>query len=206
MADQLCTLAQVKARIRATDANDDVLLGELIDQVSDWIEDTTHRALVPQAGATYYVDTAPGSVIWIRRGIRVVTTLSIAATDQPDDGSGAYIAVAAADIILRPASIDRRIGWPATAILIKSATGTGRLSAALNGAKIVGDFGFAATPPAIQSVAIDAVVAAYTARGRPASSAIGADDTAVFPWATFFSRGSPQRATIERYRAGTGIA
>lgn len=200
MADQLCTAAQVKARLfpaGPADAVDDTLIGELIDQVSDWIQQYTLRKLVPEAGVTYVVDTGSGSGIQVPRGIRTVTAMSLASSDQPDTG-GTYTAVAAADILLRPLAIDRRPGWPATRILIRGALA--RLSAALNGATITGDFGFAATPPAIQAVAIDAVVAAYQSRKNGASGVIGAEGDAIVPWVSFFSRGSPQRATLDRFR------
>jgi hypothetical protein len=205
VADQVVTLAQVKARLEVTDVTDDALIGELIDELTDWLQDVTGRKLVPEAGATYYVDTAPGSVIPVRRGIRAVTSLSIAAADQPDVGSGAYTAVTAADVLIRPAAINRKPGWPGEFILIKGSTGTGRLSQALNGAKIVGDFGFATVPPVIQGVALDAIVTAYTSKRGGASDVIGADGIQIYPWAKYFSAGSPQRATVMRYRAGAGI-
>ena len=202
MADQLCTVAQVKTRARITDATDDTLLSELIDQVSDWIQDKTKRRFVPEVGATYTVDTMAGSTIEVRRGIRTVTSLSVAMTDQPDTG-GVYTAVAAADILLRPVALDRRLGAPPTVILIRGSAP--RLRQALNGAVIVGDFGYAVTPPEITSVAIDAVIAAYGARGKPASSVIGADGRAIFPWATFFTAGSPQSNTLARVGGVQGM-
>lgn len=204
MADQLCTSAQVKARVEVTDASDDTLISELIDEVSDWIQDVTKRKLVPEAAATYVVDTSSGSVIPVRRGIRAVTALGIATTNQPDTG-GVYTAVTLSDIVLRPQAIDRKPGWPAEFIMLLGST-LPRLKAVINGASITGDFGFAATPPVIQAVAIDAVVTAFNARQAGASDVIGADDTAIYPWAKYFSKGSPQRATIDRYRAGAGIA
>jgi hypothetical protein len=63
LADQVVTTAQVKARLEVADATDDTLISELIDELTDWLQDVTGRKLVPEAGATYYVDTAPGSVI-----------------------------------------------------------------------------------------------------------------------------------------------
>lgn len=202
MADQVVTLAQVKARLEVTDVTDDALIGELIDELTDWLQDVTGRKLVPEAGATYLVDTGPGSVIEVKRGIRAVTTLGIASSDQPDAG-GTYTNVAAADILLRPLAIDRKPGWPATRILIRGTSG--QLSAALNGARIVGDFGFATVPPVIQGVALDAIVTAYTSKRGGASDVIGADATTIYPWSKYFSKGSPQRATVDRYRV-LGIA
>jgi hypothetical protein len=201
VADQVCTTAQVKARLKITDATDDTLIGELIDEITDWLQFTTGRKLVAEAGATYVLDTAAGGVIPVKRGIRAVTSLGIATSDQPDTG-GTYTAVDAADVLLRPVAIDRKPGWPATAILIRNVVG--RLGATLNGARIVGDFGFATVPPTIQGVAIDAVVAAYRVRKAGASNVIGSEGTAVFPWSTYFAEGSPQRATVDRI-AGIGI-
>lgn len=208
MADQLCTTAQVKARLGITDATDDTLLSELIDQVSDWIQDYTGRKLVPDNAATYTFDTRQGNVLDIPYGIRSITSMGVAASNQPDTG-GTYQAVTAGDILLRPLAIDRRQGWPATQVRLK-ASPIGAyipLYTAANGATITGNFGFAATPPAIQSIAIDAVVTAYTVRGNGASAVIGADDAPAFSWATYFGPGSPQRGTLNRYRdRSRGIA
>ena len=206
MADQLVTLAQIKTRIFPTglvDATDDTLLGELNDQVTDFIQEFTGRHFIAEVAATYIVDTAAGSVIDVKRGIRTVTTLEVASSDQPDTG-GTYTAIAAADILLRPSPIDRRPGWPATRILIKG--NVGRLATALNGARIVGDFGFASVPATVQAVALDAVATAYTARQAGDSDAIGAEASPLAVWARYFARGTVQRDTLERYRAGAGIA
>lgn len=203
MADQVVTAAQVKARLEVTDATDDTLIGELIDELTDWLQDVTHRKLVPEVAATYVVDTGPGSVIEVRRGIRTVTALGIATTDQPDAG-GVYTAVSLTDVLLRPSPIDRKPGWPATRILIRNPS-IGRLAAALNGATITGDWGFATVPPVIQGVALDAIVTAYTSKRGGASDVIGGDGIQIYPWAKYFSKGSPQRATVDRYRAGGGM-
>lgn len=204
MADKLVTEAQVKTRLGITDATDDGLIGELIEQVTDYIQTYTGRQLVATSGVTYVVDTAPGSAIEVPRGIRAVTALSVASSDQPDTG-GSYTAIAAADVLLRPAPIDRQPGWPATSILIRGTYA--RLGRGwINGATVTGDWGFAAVPPAIQAVAIDVVTAAYVVRRQGASGVIGADETAVTPWAAYFAWGSPQRQTLLRYRAGQGIA
>lgn len=207
MADQLVTLAQVKARIFPTglvDATDDVLLGELIDQASDYIQGLAGRRFIAENAATYVVDTSAGSVILVRRGIRAVTSLGIATSDQPETG-GSYTAVTLADVLLRPQALDRRPGWPATRILLKGSS-YGRLRAALNGAQIVGDFGFAAVPPTVAAIALDAVATAYTARQAGDSDAIGADGSPVPLWARMFAEGTAQRDTLNRFRAGAGIA
>lgn len=202
MADQLVTLAQIKARIFPTglvDATDDTLLGELNDQATDWIQEFTGRRFVPVAAQTYVVDTIAGSVIEIPRGVRACTALAIASSDQPDTG-GTYTAVLAADILLRPSSLYRKAGWPATRIVIKGTTG--RLTTALNGAQLTIDEGFASVPPAVQAVALDAVATAYTARSAGDSDVAGADGSPIAVWARLFAPGTVQRSTLERYRAG----
>ena len=199
MADQLCTSAQVKARVGVTDATDDTLISELIDQVSDWIQQYVGRRLVPITSATYVRDTSYGYSFYFPQGIRAVTALSVAASSQPPSG-GTYVTVAATDYKLYPET--PAPGWPQTELrLLRAAVGTVRRFAdAENGLSITCTSGFTATPPDMQSVAIDAVVAAYTNRQDGASGVIGADVMAVTPWSEFFSRGSPQRGTIERYR------
>jgi len=205
LADQLATLAQVKARINpagVSDTVDDTLITELIEQVSDWVEHFTGRKLVPVTSTTYVVDTQSGYVLRFPIGVRTVSALGVnTSAHQPDTG-GSYTAVSAANILLRPTASELPSGWPATEIRISRAATTGPLRFANieNGASVTGTFGFAATPPDIQAVTIDAVVAAYQSRKNGASGVIGADGDAIIPWVSFFSKGSPQRATLERYR------
>lgn len=204
MAD-LTTLTRVKAQLKITDATDDTYLGTLITDLSDWIQEYTGRTLAPAAGVAYVVDTAAGSVIPFPRGVRAVTSLQVASSDQPDTG-GTYTAIAAADILLRPNSAYRKPGWPATEIWIRGSA-AGRLTTAINGASLVVDEGWAVTPPGVQRVVDDAVAAAYQARRAGLSGVIGADDNPMpVSWAQWFGWGSPQRQTLLRFRAGTGIA
>lgn len=201
MADQIVTTAQVKAQLGVTDATDDALISSLIDRVSSYIEATTGRKLVPDDAATYYVDTVYGHTIRVPRGIRTVTSLAVAATDQPDDGSGTYQAVTATDILLRPSAIERPEGWPATTIILRQSpiSTTVPLRTASNGAKIVGNFGFAAVPLELVGVAIDAVIATYIVRRNAAADAIGETDTSVI--ARYFGAGAAYRI-LRRYRGG----
>lgn len=204
MAD-LTTLTRVKAQLKiaTADTTDDVYLGTLITDLSDWIQEYTGRTLTPVAGAAYVVDTAAGSVIPFPRGVRAVTSLQVASSDQPDTG-GTYSAVAAADILVRPSSAYRKPGWPGTEIWIRGQYA--RLAQVVNGASIVLDEGWAATPPEVQRVVDDAVAAAYQARKAGGSGVIGADGTPVpIGWSSWFGWGSPQRQTLLRYRGGIGI-
>lgn len=198
MADQLATLSQVKARITISDTDDDALISELIDQVSAWVQGYTGRKFLPETGVTYVFDTAYGSVLSIPRGIRAVTSLGIATLSHQPDSGGVYTTITSANILLRPASGDRAPGWPATEIRLSRAS-TYVYGTIENGAIVTGDFGWSATPLDIQAVVIDAVVTAYNVRKMGASGVIGADDIAIPPWSQFFSRGSPQRGTLDRY-------
>jgi hypothetical protein len=203
LADQLCTTAQVKARLfpggASPDTVDDAMISELIDQVSDWVQHYTGRKLVPITSTTYIVDTNDGYVLRFPIGVRTVSALGIASTHQPDTG-GTYTSVTAANILLRPSGPDLPVGWPPTEIRLSRATTTFIFHAAENGASVTGTFGFAVTPPDIQAVTMDATVAAFQSRKNGASGVIGADGNAVVPWSQFFSKGSPQRGTLDRYR------
>jgi hypothetical protein len=206
VADQLVTLAQIKARIFPTglvDATDDTLLGELNDQITDLIQELTGRRFVAAAGQSYTVDTKAGSVIEVPKGVRAVTALGIASSDQPDTG-GTYSAVAATDILLRPTPLERRPGWPATRLLIRGTTG--RLVTALNGAQMTIDEGFVSVPPSVQAIALDAVATAYEARQAGDANAIGADASPLAVWAHYFGPGTVQYDTLMRFRGGIGIA
>jgi hypothetical protein len=206
VADQLCTTAQVKTRIfptGVTDATDDALISELIDQVSAWIETFTGRKLVPEVGATYVFDTEAGQVLRVPRGIRTITSMGVAPTVHQPDAAGTYTTIPAADILLRPKAVDLPIGFPATEVHLSRGTLAGTIRSfgrVDNGCTLTGDFGFAATPPDVAAVAIDAVVIAYSHRKDGSSGAVGPDDVPLPPWARFFSRGSPQRDTLNRYR------
>lgn len=202
MADQLTTLAAIKSRLSISDTADDVLLGTLNDQVSGWIEGYTGRKFVPETAVTYTFDTSAGYVLRIPRGIRSISAMGIASmTNQPDSG-GTYTAVTLpGSVLLRPRAQDLPEGWPATEVWLSRATNSTPLYGTIqNGVTITGNFGFAATPPEIEAVTLDAIASAYSVRRMGASGVIGADDTAVVPWVRFFSHGSPQRGTLDRYR------
>lgn len=205
MTDQLCTTAQVKGRIfqgGTSDGVDDALISELIDQCSTWITNYTGRKFAPDNAATYVFDTVEGNVLRVPYGVRSITSMGVNNTAHQPDSAGSYTTIPAADIILRPKAQDAPQGWPYFEVRITRGTITGTIThfgRIDNGCTITGNFGFASTPPDIVAVAIDAVVAAYAARGNPASAVIGADDIPVAPWASFFMKRSPQRATLDRY-------
>lgn len=206
MVDQACTLADVKAQLRITSAGDDAYITTLIQGVTDWMQSEAgaNRKLTDQGAATILFDTAAGSAIDVSRyGIRSVTTLSIATSNQPDTG-GTYTAVAASDIVLRPPAGDRLEGMPATSIVILGSSA--RLYDAINGASVQGSFGPSATPLRLARIACDAVCAAFQSRRAGASGVIGADQLSVPPWSAYFAWGSPQWRTLRAFRLTQGIA
>ena len=206
MADQLCTIAQVKARIfpaGVTDTADDTLLTELIEQVSDYVEQYTGRKLLAVSSTTYVFDTIAGYVLRVPIGIRTITSMGVNNLTHQPDASGTYTTVAATDYLLRPKVQDAPQGWPFMEVHISRGTLAGTITAfgnITNGCTITGTFGFATTPPDIQAVVIDAVVAAFQARKDGASGVIGANEGVLTPWDGFFGMGSPQRGTLDRYR------
>ena len=206
MADQLCTTAQVKLRILpagVTDTDDDALISELIDQVSDYIQQYTGRRLVPIASTDYLFDTISGYVLRVPIGIRAITFMGVNNLAHQPDSGGTYVTVTAADYLLRPKVQDLPPGWPFTEVWLSRGTLTGTIGSfgnVQNGCKLTMTAGFAATPPDIQGVAMDATIAAYQARKLGTSGVIGANEGALTPWSDYFSWGSPQRATLDRYR------
>lgn len=207
MADQFAPPATVRARIPGAVAGDDALLQTLIESLTEWLQgpEGTGRLLVPHAGLTVQFDTAYGSVLDVPQGIVSLSGagLELATTDQPDTGATGYVAVASNLITLRPPSGRRRPGWPATQIAVLGSAPAMRT--AINGARVTGTFGFAATPLDIVELATEAVIAAWQARGKPLAATMGADSRAVFPWGTFFAQGSGQMRTIGSYRGMQGI-
>jgi Phage gp6-like head-tail connector protein len=200
MADQLTTTAKVKTRLNITDAVQDALISEIIDQISDEIAVFTRRKLVPDNAATYVFDTRLGHILNIPYGIRSVTSMGVAATDQPDDASGTYLAVTLSTILLRPLPVERRPGWPATQLRLTQSPIDIRIPfrTAAAGARIVGNFGFAATPPAVERIATDASVAEYLDRKRSGRrGAEGIDLPGLL--------GVQDLASLSRFRPGIGI-
>ena len=148
---------------------------------------------------TYTFDTRAGYVLRIPRGIRSFTSFGLnSMANQPDSG-GSYTTLTAADILLRPKAVDLADGWPFTEVRLSGATSY-VFRGVENGATITGDFGFAATPPDIAAVAIDATVTAFQNRKNGASGVIGSEDAAIVPWRNFFGKGTAQRMTLDRYR------
>jgi hypothetical protein len=169
-AGYLCSLEDVRQRLGLglTDTTSDEDLAEFIRQVTTDILGHTGREFVgSRADETRTFDAAEyGTTLYIPGGIRTVTTLNIASSDQPDT-SGTYTATTA--YYIRPLPHDRTAGWPATRIdLIDGAC----FYPGHSTVQIVGKFGWSAVPPDIAGIATSAVVRRFQARQ---SSSTGVD-------------------------------
>jgi hypothetical protein len=166
----LCSLVDVKQRLGITDTTDDEWLHEQIVGVTDEIESLTGRRFRPDptTGAkTIYLDySGDGSTLWLPRGLRTVSYLGVAASDQPD-GTGTYTEIAAGYYV-DPPEHERPPGWPGTSIslgtLASSSFYRGRRTVKLTGA-----FGWAAIPATVRAIAEMCVVSGY--RGRSSGGA-----------------------------------
>lgn len=166
-AGLLCSLYDVKQRIglSASNTEDDETILEFIRDVSVDIMGYTGRQFAPDPSSgtkTYRLHTRAGYTLWVPKGIRSITTLGIATSDQPATG-GTYTTAIASDYFLDPPEYERSYGWPATRIVFRSAAGT-RFYNASYGAEITGAFGWATAPADIQGIAASAVIRRFAGK------------------------------------------
>jgi len=167
----LCALSDVKQRLAITDTTDDEWLHEQIVAVTDEIESLAGRRFRPDPFAgtkTVYLDYGgDGSTLWLPRGIRSLTYLGTAASDQPDGGTGTYTEITAG-VYIDPPDHERAPGWPGTRISLGS-TATSQFYPGHRTVKLTGAFGWAAVPAPVRSIAELCVVSAF--RGRSSGGA-----------------------------------
>lgn len=172
----LCSLYDAKQRLLppgTTDTSEDENILGFIGQASRYIEMTTGRRFTPDplSGTRTYL-FSPGSdcvaadggrTLIIPRGLRSVTTVGYATTDQPDTG-GTYTTITSTEYSLQPGTNGRAPGWPATRIVTLS-TSAARFYNGLNTVSVTAAFGFAAVPADIERVALNLVVSLHRERG-----------------------------------------
>lgn len=147
--------------------------------VQDEIETYCHRRFRPDplyGTTTHYFDGSGTSRLHIARGIRSLTSLGIASDDQPSDGTGTgYTAVTVSRVYLDPPTSERDDGWPALWLTLGSTAEVGYFPPVRHGVKAVGAFGPAASPRAIQGVAVRYTHRRVLARQSGQTGAIGPD-------------------------------
>lgn len=196
-AGLLCSLYDVEQRLSGVATpNDRELLLEFIRGQSVEVAGYTKRAFNPFAG-TFRLDVgdnlADGDrTLWIDRGVRSITALRIATSDQPDTG-GTFTTVDAEDVVLRPVLLEREPGWPATRIVLLR----GRFTRGINTVEVEGAFGFAAVPRDVAQVVENAVIRRFVARGSGVSTAFGTEEfgARVLRWVS-----PEEREVLDRYR------
>jgi hypothetical protein len=179
-AGLICSLYDAKQRIlgsalASTDTTLDEEILEYIRQATALIENRTGRFFTadPLSGAsTFYLNGTGTDRIHIPRGIRSITSIAFATSDQPSDGSGTYSSITATRVYLEPEPIQRLRGWPAFWIVLGTNAETTFFPAVRYGVKLVAATGWAASPYDIQQVGLDLVVAAHRGRGAAGYDAI----------------------------------
>ena len=191
------TFGDVKARLGLVDTNDDVLLESIVGQANSALEAMLGRRVGPDNGATYVFNGDGQRRLRVTRGIRAVTSMTVALW------TGATpVSVPAGDIFLEPASGDRAPGEPADWIFLSPVPtgGVYTFGYGLNTVSVTGDFGFASIPPALSDVAVNMAVTRWRARGASGgdNAAVGMDGERTFGRTLSYE----DRLTVRHY--GTG--
>ncbi len=137
------TLTALKARLGITDTTDDTILGQVLDAVSQWIDnDLGRRFYTTAADETRYYTAGDGSLLFLDDDLLSVTTLY---TDE--DGDRTYERTwAATDYDLEPYNAALE-GRPYTMLRV-TPTGSYSFPAGIRkGVKLIGKFGYCATAP-----------------------------------------------------------
>lgn len=157
----LCSIADVKARTTVTVS--DAALTSLVEAVSDEIEDYVGAWLAPRPT----LDTDPAITLLFdversgntlrmsvgnrRVGIRSLTALGLASTDQPE-ASGTYTSVPTTSALLRPRPTE---DGPAMGLTL---VGSYAFTRGFNTVTATGRFGPAAVAPRVRECAIELVI------------------------------------------------
>lgn len=160
----LTSIEDVKLQAKIVDSDDDAWLAAAIEAVSSVMESECRRWLAPRGSVTRYFDGAAvrdsGRVLPVADGFNSLTYLGVAATDQPDDGTGTYTEITTG-IHLRGRFA---AGWPATRIeLDGTATRLFPLSG-YNAIRATGAGGPTVVLPRVRELSTIAVVRAFRAR------------------------------------------
>jgi hypothetical protein len=199
--DGYTNVSAVKARLGITDTTDDSLLGAIVGEVNSFITERLGRPVGPEDDVTYVFDGTGTNRLRVTRGIRSVTTLTVASQ------TGATpVSITAGDIILVPPSGERGDGEPADWIVLSDhpAGGVYIFGAGYGTVSVTGDFGWAAVPEALAGVAVTLAVARWRARGSAGGDAFvtGVDGERTFERLLSWD----DKMTLRRYGVGPMVA
>lgn len=190
---------KVRLGIGTADTTDDTLLGVICGQVNSYIESVTERVVAPiggtVAGTLLYDVPQDTDHLYIKEGIRALTTLEIAAYS-----GAAYSTVTSGDVFLSPPN--PRPGWPYDRIYISDVP-TGSIAffpKGLRTVRIVATTGFAAVPDDLAEMAAGLAVRTWEARKTGQSDVIGTDAMGQPIVSRLVS--ARDKETLLRYRVG----
>ena len=171
------TVADLKLRTGITDTTDDVLLGQICDEVNSWIESYTGRVLGPVASDTYYFDGYdlgdPYTIDLGRLGAQAVTAVEVSS-----DGS-VWTAIDPTRYSLRPLALARSLeGEPALRVVM---TDGYRLDTGYENIRITMTAGFSAVPDEVRAVAIAIAQRWWHGRQTGMVDVIGMDESSLNP-------------------------
>ena len=190
------TAVKLRMNLGTADTTDDALITTICGQVNDWVEDEIGRPVGPLAAQTYTFDGDGSDCLFIRNGIRTITSLSIA----PNTGD---TKLAETNFVLLPRTQDRRPGWPAFEVKLTNLSIV-RFYWGYSNIEIVGDFGWDAIPPDLKEVAETVAVRAWHARQTGQTDVIGSDADGN-PIVSRFVSGKDMK-TIRRYKVDYLVA
>lgn len=168
------TLPQLRDRLGlSADITRDALLSAIVDETNQWIESYAGRVLGPVASAVYTFDgggrqTPDRYTLDVSRlGVRAVSLLETATTT-----GGAYTAVAAANIHIRPQN--RFNGEPGTRIELYP---EGIFYDGYDTIRVTMTAGFEAVPDDVRGVGIAIATRAWQGRQSGQFDVVGNDET-----------------------------
>lgn len=198
------TTANVKTRLGITDSTDDDLIDDIVSAANDYIESQTWRPVGPTTGGTAVFDATEDCLdsrtLYVRQGIRSITSITVASTTGGDDVSGT-----AADFLILPRSQNRKPDWPGFYVVIKDSV-TGDVSDFGSGyanITIVGDFGWASIPPVLTEIAELIAVRAWHARNLGQADIVGSEANGEPTVSRYVS--ARDKRTLQSFRPAGGL-
>jgi len=182
-----------------TTVDEDVL--EWVDQITAFMRGFTRRRLTPDPATEYIVDgyraMRHGTLLRFPHGIQALTELAIAAWTGE-----AFEVIPAGDYFLRPVEAEREDGWPATELWMSDNPSAANPHAVIPpgyaNVRLRGTFSWAITPPELETVAGNLLVAV----ARTGGSSGGETVTVNLDGERTFSRALSLEdyRTLKRYR------